>query len=144
MSHTQIGDHTFTITREPVEVTSMSRPDTSWFMVDKKGHMHQWWEEKPFRPADSYSPSKRYLVPSVRSVYVGLEWIGDEEYPVYEQRCRKCGQTVRPGYRSDDYRQFVPGIRSLYIDDQPVTQEEFIRRAIENGVPSSVFDSWKD
>lgn len=144
MSIVNTGQHTFTVKREPIEVTSISRPDPAWFVIDRKGHLHQWWEERPFRPADTYSPSKRYIVPSVEAIFVGMEWIGDEfdgeEIAVYELRCRKCGEVIKPRYKADDSRQYVPGLRHLYVDDRPVTLEEFKRIAIEEGIPASAFE----
>lgn len=113
----------FRVERELIEVSSMSRPDEHWFFTDPAGHIHQWWERKPFRPMSRYSPEKSYFVPSIT-------WVEDspatDDYPaIGHHECSKCRARVHPGTRADDCMQYLPGMTRCYIDDREVTKDVF-------------------
>jgi hypothetical protein len=131
MSTTHIGGRTFEMERELIEVTSMSRADPNWSFTDPAGHLHQWWQEKPFRPMTDYSPNGRYIVP-------GLRWVEDEKYWEDEDwhttghwECRKCGAEVRPGTCADTHTQYMAGITSYRIEGRLVSKPEFERQLTE-------------
>jgi hypothetical protein len=113
--------------QDPIDVTSMHRPDTGWVMVDAHGHEHRWHVDG--RPAVSYSPSATYDVPTLVYVKDGEETDEDgETYEVGHLECRACGEHVRPGYTADTIRQYIPGLRWYRINGQSVSPEEFERR----------------
>lgn len=126
-----VGDKTFRIEREMIDVTMLNRPDTSWRHTDANGHEHRYYVHRPegVEPAEHYAPAAHYLLPTV-------EWIVDEEgsdeYPeTGHYECRLCRATVQPHTTADTTRQMIPGYTSYYINDQPVSQEEYERQARE-------------
>jgi hypothetical protein len=118
------GDHAFEITREMIDVTSLSRPDTSWRFVDAAGHVHQWFVGD--RPAERYDPSASYVLPTLHAVETG-RWFDEEgeEHVDEEYRCVQCEAVVVPRTRADDTQMFIPGMARCFIDGVRVTKEEF-------------------
>lgn len=116
---------------DPIEVTMLHRPDTGWKFIDAAGHEHRWYVGD--EPADRYDPMTRYGTPTLTWVKDGEEyWEGDDEpHPVGHLECRICGEHVQPQYKADECRQYIPGLKRCYIDDQPVSYDEFTRRAQE-------------
>lgn len=110
---------------EVLEVTSNSRPDTSWRHVDHQGHRHVWHADG--KPADRYNPSTTYETPTLVWVKDGEAcWEDDDEpHDVGHLECRECGAPVRPGYTADTTRQYIPGLRWFTIDGRRVTPEEY-------------------
>lgn len=89
-----------------IEVTSLNRPDTSWRFTDSLGHEHRWYEGD--KPADAYSPSRQYSLPTLKLVQ---DSPGGDEYPaVSHYECAQCGERVRPRRCADEFRQFIRGI----------------------------------
>jgi hypothetical protein len=122
--HFSDGD-TFQIVADPVEVTSLRRPDPSWRFTDAAGHEHRWYADG--QPADGYQPTKRYTVPSI--VRVEDEPASDDYPAISHDECLLCRARVKPGYTADTHAQFIPGIRRCYINGQPVSEDEFKARA---------------
>jgi hypothetical protein len=113
---------------EPIDVTSLHRPDTSWTFTDKRGHVHRWYTDG--QPADDYRPTVSYDTPTLIWIKDGEEWWEDSDEPhdVGHTECRQCGERIEPGYTADTCRQFIAGLRWFTINDQPVSAEEFRRR----------------
>lgn len=125
--------HTYRVESEPFDVTSLSRPDPQWVHVDAHGHEHRWYLNG--QPASSYSPSARYELPTlvvVREPTVIDEW-GDEWTPSHYE-CVVCRVTVNPGTTADTCRQFVPGLRSYFLDDARVDEPTFMAAAKADGL----------
>lgn len=109
---------------EPMEVTSMHRPDTGWKIVDAQGHEHRWHVNGTV--ATRYDPCLQYETPS-------LVWVKDgeaidedgEPYDVGHSECLQCGEHIAPGYTADVYRCFVPGLRWYKIAGRLVSESEF-------------------
>jgi len=123
----KIQDVEFECGCDPLEVTSLHRPDTSWRFVDRRGHEHRWHVNG--KPAESYDPQRSYDVPTLMWVKDG-ETI-DEDGEVKEfghTECCQCCASVTPGYTADTNRCFVPGLRWCRINGESVTPEEFERR----------------
>lgn len=79
---------------EPIDVTSLRRPDTGWRHIDAHGHEHRWYTDGV--PADTYSPTKSYDVPTLTWVVDGTEYYEDgEPYEYGHHECRECGRTHR-------------------------------------------------
>lgn len=118
-----VNGKNFEAVSEPLEVTSLHRPDEAWKHTDTNGHVHQWeWPSGKRR----YDPREHATLPTLTRVLTGVEY--DEEgepFNVYHYECSTCREVVKPGYRADDCRQFIPGIRSYYIDGVPVSEEVF-------------------
>ena len=120
----------FSITAEPIEVTSLHRTDTAWCYVDKAGHEHRYYDGD--EPAGSYSPMKQYHLPTLRWVVDGMAAYPDgEEYEEGHYECRECGEHARPGTTADSYRQYIPGLAQYEIDGELVSKDEFERRLAE-------------
>ena len=117
---------------ELIDVTSWHRPDTAWVHVDTYGHEHRWHvraKDGTLSVADAYNPRSRYELPTLEQI---TDVEATDEHPgVYHHECRLCRAVVTPGYRADDCRQQVPGLRNYYVRGESVSQEEFIRRARE-------------
>jgi hypothetical protein len=112
---------------ELVEVTSTHRPDTSWRFVDAQGHEHRWYAKGA--PAESYSPSGRYEVPTLVWVKDDVGYFEDgEPYDIGHHECVQCGEHVEPRSTADSVQQFVPGLRWYRINGRSVTKDEFERR----------------
>ena len=125
--------HTWEVYMEPVEVTSLHRPDPDWTFTDSAGHIHRW------DPPGAYRPLVHYSLPTLKGV-TDFAGVYDEqgemlEPPIWHWECRQCGQRVDPGYTADQYRQYVAGLKHYLIDDRHVSFEEFKRFAIEAGMP---------
>lgn len=126
--HAANGD-VFRLERELIEVTSMSRPDVGWSFTDKAGHVHV-WARKDGYPLDGYRPDAAYHVPTVEWVKTGETCYenDDEITELGELRCRQCGEKVTLGLCADTHEQYIAGPTHCYINDQPVTRDEFERR----------------
>lgn len=119
------AQHTFEMECEPIEVTSISRPDERWAYTDPSGHMHRWeWEDdkREYRPGVSASvPTVRYVVDGV-----DVDECGDEhEYGHHE--CVLCGAHVTIGTTADTCRQYMPGLKTYRVDGAIVSEAEFKR-----------------
>jgi len=106
------GGRTLRIEVEEVEVTSNApRTDEAWTYTDQRGHEHYW--------RDGY-PTLRYVVDETY-------WCGDcrDEHTEGHYECLECGEHITPGMRPPSMvREFMPGLKSFYLDDQPVSVEE--------------------
>ena len=121
--------HTIEITRDMLEVVAfVTEPDPNWRYVDKHGHEHRWYIPKG---AESQDQQYRWRLPSLRAVryLAGHYPDGSEEWDTHYY-CRKCGELIKPGYKSSVVRKFVPTVTYGYIDGEPATKEE-IERAIK-------------
>jgi hypothetical protein len=114
------GGHSFRAETEEVEVTQGPHPapDPEWFYEDRNGHRHQW---------------------SAEDGYPTLRWVDDEPYWCEEHQelhdsghyeCAKCGEEIAPGTRlvGGHTREFAPGMKRFYIDDEEVDEETFKRQ----------------
>ena len=71
---------------EPIEVTSLNRPDTAWRFIDANGHEHRWFDGDT--PATSDSPMRKYTLPTLVRI---VDAEGTDEYPeVAHYECRAC------------------------------------------------------
>lgn len=71
---------------EPFDVTSLNRPDPSWRYTDQQGHLHQWYVDG--QPAITYTPTKRYDVPTLTQI---VDAPGDDDHPaVVHYECTEC------------------------------------------------------
>ena len=78
----------FEMSRELIDVTCLSRPDTSWRFMDSHGHEHRWYVGQ--EPAREYRPQESYTTPSLIYV-VDDRWIDEdgEEQVVGHHECGK-------------------------------------------------------
>lgn len=120
------GDE-FTIERDMLEVTSLSRPDLGWRHTDRAGHEHRWLKENGEEPG-AYDPAETYEVPSLVTVVAPTEDGFDE---VLRCECRACGEHIEPGRCADAEPVYIAGLTRGYINGRPVTREEFERRFAE-------------
>lgn len=128
----QRGNDLFEAGCELIDVTSMSRPDTSWHDTDVNGHEHQWFTGGA--PAQAYSPSALYELPTLRWVVDGTQYYEDgEPYEVGHYECNECGEHVTPRSTADTNTQYIPGLRWCRINGEHVSEEEFKRRYESNG-----------
>jgi hypothetical protein len=130
--HVSPSRRRFTVECEPFDVTSNWRPDTSWLFRDAAGHEHRWWTNGA--PATDYNPQLSYDVPTLRRV-IDEQWIDEDgsEREAAHLECVKCSEHVQPGHMSDPWRQFIPGLKRFYIDDEPVTEDEMRAAMKEEG-----------
>lgn len=111
---------------DPVDVTSIHRPDTSWRQIDARGHHHRWFVGD--QPAGEYRPLDRHTTPTLTWVVDGTRVDEDgEEYEYGHSECVQCGEHVKPAYTSDTYSQFIPGLTRYFVDGKEVDRETFIR-----------------
>src|SRR5678816_1218758 len=116
MSEMKLGDHVFRLERTMIEETSLHRPDTTWYFIDREGHLHQWYEDD--HVALGYHPSGKYVLKTVYRVHD--DWVYDEDgerREIWHYACRRCGETIEPGYKADDHTQYVAGLVRCYIDN---------------------------
>lgn len=111
-----------------IDVTSIHRPDTSWYFSDEHGHEHRWHVDG--KPAVSYNPSARYDTPTLVWVKDGEDYWEDDDEPhdVGHLECRQCGEHANPGYTADGTEQHIPGPRWYRINGASVSPEEFQQR----------------
>lgn len=120
------GPHELRIEANPIEVTSMHRPDTNWEYVDEQGHRHCWYVEGKEEPAGVYDAGNSYYTPTLRWVKEGTEYYPDgSPYEVGHHECVDCGEEVEKKYTSDTHPQYIQGPKRFYIDDRGVDKEEF-------------------
>lgn len=132
----QKNGHTFEMTRDMIDVTSMCRPDTSWKSTDKEGHEHRWYEEilegelkGDLIPATEYNPQAKYVVPSVMEI---VDVPATDEYPEeVHYECKQCGEVIHSGMTSDPMEVWVAGMIHYKVDGLPVSKEEFERKIKE-------------
>jgi hypothetical protein len=118
---------------ELVDVTSCYRPDPSWRYTDQSGHEHRWYVNG--QPAESYSPTAQYSLPTLAWVVDYVAYYEDgEPYDVGHYECAVCStERVQPRYTADTFTQYVPGLRWFRVNGESVSAEEFKRRMAGNG-----------
>lgn len=97
---------------EIVDVTSsLPKPDPNWVYTDEHGHEHRY--------EDGY-PTLVRVVDATHVDEYGEEW--DE----WHFECRECGEHVMPGtVGPSPFREFAPGRRSYYLNDEPISEDRF-------------------
>ena len=124
MSSLYISGKWFEICRDLLDVTRISRPDTSWQYTDPYGHVHQWWCEG--KPSDRYSPSERYELPTLVWVRTGTGYFPDgEPYAIGDYVCVQCRNVVVPRFCPDTTKQYILGMLHYRVDGLEVTKDEF-------------------
>ena len=113
---------------EPIDVTSVNRPDTSWALIDAAGHQHCWYANGA--PAGPYNPQTTYELPTLKWV-VDDEWIDEDGYERTSghHECVQCGEHINPRCTADAWRQTIPGMARYYINGDRVTEEVFKRES---------------
>lgn len=125
-----IGGEEFESGCDVLDVTRLSRVDPSWVKVDATGHEHRWYLNG--QPATGYDPAAIYETPTLVEIHDGYGYFEDgERYSLNHLECRICGETVQPGFRSDDSKQYIAGLRWWRIDGVNVSREEFEARLLE-------------
>lgn len=124
----------FRVESDRIDVTSNHRPDTSWRFTDAAGHEHQWFADGT--PASGYVPSAKHSTPTLKWVKDGEAYWPDDDEPhdVGHNECIQCGEHIEPRYTADTNSQYIAGPKYCYINDEPVSLEEFERRAREAGL----------
>lgn len=122
--------HTYEVTCDLIDVTSMSRPDTDWRYICGEGGMHSWFVDQA--PARRYEGELRYTVPTLRWVKDGVGYFEDgEPYDIGHHECAQCGEHIEPRFTADTNTVYMRGIEHYTIDDVSVSKEEFTRRVKE-------------
>lgn len=126
--------NTYRIERSMLEVTSMSRPDTDWKVLDAHGHEHRWYVESGgpdghHISASRYSPQHRYITPTLNWIHERFAYYEDgSRYSIGHYACAQCGERIEnPRTKADDCEQYVPGLARYYVNDRSVQPEEFKR-----------------
>lgn len=93
-------------------------PDEEWYYIDQEGHAHQW--NNKILPTLELIPAvtKEYWCDDCNDMH---DEITEESYYV----CKICREVVKPKYKTDNGPLYQMGAISYYIDDIPVTKEEF-------------------
>jgi DNA-directed RNA polymerase subunit RPC12/RpoP len=113
-----IRDVNLTIMREPIGISTMSgcAPDPDWSETDPMGHVHRFEGKK---------------LPTLKLVTARTYWCPDchDEHEESEYRCRKCGHTIEPKWKSlGPRREIFPGPVSTILTingvDVLLTDEE--------------------
>lgn len=126
----KLGNDTFEMNCDLLDVTSLHRPDTSWRFTDAHGHEHRWHVDG--QPAESYRPEAKHETPTLRWVFDEWEyWDDGERYQIGHHECRQCGEHIEPRYTADTSTQYIPGMRHYRINGEPVSKDEFERRVEE-------------
>ena len=108
MAIRKIDNRTFRMERDVMEVTPLAKPDDDWEFTDSVGHLHRWQNGR---------------LPSLKEI---IDCSADGEYPALtHMECERCGETIAPGYKSPESREFIHGLTHLYIDDVEVGKSEF-------------------
>lgn len=132
MSAVTVGGVRFEVNQERTDVSSIHRPDMSWSFTDAAGHEHVWFLGDKSAYNVMYRPDAQYHTPTLVSIFDGWDYWDDGERTARTHlECKQCGEHIEPGYRSDDTRQYIGGIRSCYVDGESVSREEFERRLDE-------------
>lgn len=123
----------YSITRDMIDVTCLSRPDTSWKYIDRSGHVHRWYEKG--RPATKYYPTAIYTTPTLVCIYDGAGYYEEGEgYNIDHMECRLCGEPIEPVYTADTINQYMKGLSRYSIDGVLVSREEFKKSLLDDGV----------
>lgn len=106
---------TFRTNQDLVDVALIREPDPNWKFTDKEGHIHVW-----------------RLIDGEPTVVASCKWITDapatDEYPsIGHAECRRCDQHVDFGWRAPLHRELMPGLRSYFINDEEVKEEEYMK-----------------
>jgi hypothetical protein len=114
----KVGTRSFRVETDEVDVTMGPHPerDPEWTYVDHQGHTHA----------------------LVDGEYPTLRWVDDEPYWCEEHQeeheqghreCAICGEEIEPGMRivGGTHREFMPGLKRFYIDEEEVSEETFNR-----------------
>jgi hypothetical protein len=144
-----LGGRRFEVQSDPIDVTSMSRPDPSWKVSDPAGHVHQWHSAMAGGPATSYHPADSYSLPTLIAITERAYWPDGDPYDaVIGYRCLSCGFVLDradwPRRVADISRQFIHGVRCFLVDGVSVTASEFKRLALEAGAPAEAFKGWPE
>jgi len=94
--------------RTMIEVTSLSRPNESWSFTDHEGHVHQWEWPSGKR---IYALAEPASLPTCMQVEDAPYWTEDgDEIKQFHWECKDCHEHVKPGYKPDDYQQYILGL----------------------------------
>jgi hypothetical protein len=109
---------------EQIEVTSLSpRPDPAWRFVDASGHEHAY--------LDRGYPTLKWVVDEEGYVIVE-DGYPDEYPPTGHYECGECGEEIKPGMMGPSpFREFIPGMRSYFLDNEAITEDEYRTIATE-------------
>lgn len=113
----------FEVHCEPMDVTSLRRPDETWEFTDPPGHRHRWeWPDG----RRVYQPQERASLPTLKYVIDRVEFDSEgEPYNVGHYECVACGAHVEPRMTADTTTVYIPGLRTYLIDGRSVSPEVF-------------------
>lgn len=108
---------------EMIEVTSgLLRPDPKWAYTDHAGHEHY------YRKGSRYGEGSGY--PTLIVVTEEPYWCPDchDEHTSSHYECPLCDEEIAPGLVPEPpYREYIPGLTSYYLNDEPITPDEYQR-----------------
>ncbi len=104
----KIGNKTFVVDNDIIDVTPLAIIDNDWEFTDKSNHLHRWQNDR---------------LPSLIQI---IDSPSTEEYPAYSHFvCRQCGETIIPRYKTPEYREWSIINKHYLIDNIEVTKEQF-------------------
>jgi hypothetical protein len=107
-----------------IDVTSaLPRPDPRWTYTDQAGHQHRYDKTAPghYYPTQVVVTEEPYWCPDCHDEH------SDSHY-----ECPLCGEEIEPGLVSAPlYREYMPGLASYYLNDEPITKDEYERLVAE-------------
>jgi len=113
MATVQGGFGTLRMEVEELDVTSsLPQSDKKWTYTDQQGHPHYW--------RDGY--------PTLVDEPVGEPYFDedlDEEYQPTRLVCAICREPIKPGTRYMLGREYMPGRRHYFLNDEPISEERF-------------------
>lgn len=104
-----------------IEIPYITAPAASWEFTDELGHEHY------------YSTDPGVPYPTLRVIYGATYWCEDcrDEHRHEHLECKICGEEIRPGVTGPGIER-IPGRASYYLDDQPITPDEYARLLSEH------------
>lgn len=96
--------------------------DPKWRYTDRKGHKHYATKEQyPRWPTLRWIVDRSYWCPDCRDEHDEGHW-----------ECVQCGEVIEPGmiHKGSEHK-MMPGRKSFFVNDVPVSPEEFEKAVAE-------------
>jgi len=101
------------VRREPIEVSSWHEKDPTWRFTDKHGHEHRWHIP---RGAWQRREQNLWKLPTLRAVEFNVYYPDGDIGRGVHYYCKRCGELIRPGYRTSPFPRFIAGPTEYYLD----------------------------
>jgi len=101
------------VRRELIELGSCREKDPAWRFTDKHRHDHKWHIPQG---ANDWRKQDYWRLPTLRRVEFNVYYPDGDIGRGVHYYCKRCGELIRPGYRTSPFPRFIAGPTEYYLD----------------------------